>query len=622
MNIIKLGKFWLSLLVFFLIVSYNYVPTLAQNAFSNSSQLLTQQTTTEKIIATGTEVIINENRYTLPWLQWEENQQLHFGLSDTRAEAILGIELLSTDQPTIQPVHWFYYNEQLPAKFVNPYRYLDITKLAQVAKINLTIEDNRLKIDFSPAQLKKVYQPSSSSNQQIIVELDRPAFWQFSQGSKQGILKIEGQANPQLIEQFTIQKPTDSQIQEEEGELPSGTDKKPESEPLFTIENSKNQAVIIVNIPPGNNLKVTSSNPNYLFIDIQPGAMVPRQITWHPDLVLRQNYVTLPAEINTQQSDSFFVSYLTLNLKKFNLDLQPITTGNNTIIGTAPLTTTAQKTGAIVAINGGFFNRNNQLPLGAIKSKQKWLSGPILNRGAIAWDEVGNIKIGRLKLQESLTTSNGDFLPINHLNSGYIQAGISRYTPEWGLNYTTISDNEIIVLVEKDTVKEHIIAKKSGEDSITIPNNGYLLTIRNSPDLVQKLSPNTTIKLDSYTIPNEFNNYPNIIGAGPLLLLDNKIVLNGEAENFSKAFNLQKASRSGIAITRDNQLLLVAVHQRIGGAGPSLLEFAKILQNLGAVNALNLDGGSSTQIYLGGQIIDRSPATAAKVHNGIGVFLN
>ena len=43
---------------------------------------------------------------------------------------------------------------------------------------------------------------------------------------------------------------------------------------------------------------------------------------------------------------------------------------------------------------------------------------------------------------------------------------------------------------------------------------------------------------------------------------------------------------------------------------------------MGAVSALNLDGGSSTQVYLGGEIIDRSPATAARVNNGIGVFFD
>ena len=64
------------------------------------------------------------------------------------------------------------------------------------------------------------------------------------------------------------------------------------------------------------------------------------------------------------------------------------------------------------------------------------------------------------------------------------------------------------------------------------------------------------------------------------------------------------------------------VHTRVGGSGASLDEMAQIMQSLGATDALNLDGGSSTGLVLGGQLIDRSPVTAARVHNGIGVFVN
>jgi exopolysaccharide biosynthesis protein len=631
MKILKFSKFWLSLFIFFLIVSYNYLPTLAQHSFFNSSSLslISQQPTSEKIVQTGKEVFINNQVYILPWIQWKEDNNWHFGLSDTRAEGILGIELLSTNQPNIQPVHWFASYQNLPTKFINPYRYLDITEFAELNQINLNIEGDRLKIDLSPTQVKKVSETPELAGKKIIVELEKPAFWQFSQGSKQGVLKIQGQAVPALIEQFKPPHQNNSAIEEEEGDTPTGGENKSESQPLFTIENKNNQTVITINVEPSNKLRVNSSNPNLLFIDIKPNAVIEREITWNSDIFWQQKYISLPAESKSQQRDSFFVSYLTVNPKNFDLKLRPITTNNNTAIGTAPLTTTARNSDAIIAINGGFFNRNNQLPLGAIKAQEKWLSGPILNRGVIAWDEVGNTKIGRLKLQETLTTfdSNqemalGDRFVINYLNSGYVQPGISRYTPEWGSNYVTLSDNEIIIIVENEEVKEQIICQKAGEDSISIPRNGYILTLRKSENLATKLAKNTKLELDSFTIPAEFNNYPYIVGAGPVLLLDRQIVLNGEAENFSKAFNQQKASRSAIATTTDGKILLVGVHHRIGGPGPSLSELAQILQNLGAVDALNLDGGSSTQIYLGGQIIDRSPETAAKVHNGIGVFLN
>jgi exopolysaccharide biosynthesis protein len=59
--------------------------------------------------------------------------------------------------------------------------------------------------------------------------------------------------------------------------------------------------------------------------------------------------------------------------------------------------------------------------------------------------------------------------------------------------------------------------------------------------------------------------------------------------------------------------MITAVHNRAGGAGPTLAEQAKLMQAMGCVNALNLDGGSSTSLYLSGQLLDRSPSTAARV---------
>jgi hypothetical protein len=274
----------------------------------------------------------------------------------------------------------------------------------------------------------------------------------------------------------------------------------------------------------------------------------------------------------------------------------------------------------MAAINAGFFNRNNQLPLGAIKNRDNWLSSPILNRGIMAWNDVGEVNFDRLILEEVITNTKGDRFINNYINSGYVQAGVARYTDSWGTSYQTLSDNEIVVIVENNLVKDKIVGGKAGEDSITIQPKNYLLVFRSANTLAEKLAINDQITLNTGIIPANFADYPYIIGAGPLLLLNRQVVLNGEGEKFSKAFNSQKASRSAIAVDNQGRILLVAVHNRVGGLGPTLSEFAQLLQKMGAVSALNLDGGSSTQMYLGGEIVDRSPATAARVHNGIGVF--
>jgi exopolysaccharide biosynthesis protein len=100
-----------------------------------------------------------------------------------------------------------------------------------------------------------------------------------------------------------------------------------------------------------------------------------------------------------------------------------------------------------------------------------------------------------------------------------------------------------------------------------------------------------------------------------------KVVLDPKSENFSAKFSQETAVRSAIANTTTGKIIFVAVHDRAGGKGPTLSEMAQLLQQMGTVEALNLDGGSSTSLYLGGQLINRASATAARVHNAIGISL-
>jgi hypothetical protein len=572
----------------------------------------------------GEKVLIKQKIVNLPWIEWQEGNQSHIGISDVGAETILGIELLNTTESNQQPIQWFNYYQTLAAKFVNPYRYIDLTDFVEKTQIKLVVDNDLLTIDIPSVQLNKAYEIPELKGKKIIVELNRPTFFQVSQGRDQGFVTINSEANPAVLEQF---KPIEPEIlpniEEDEGDKITGRENQEQEveKPLFTVTSTDEQTLMTINLPPAHNLRVTSASPNLLFIELKPDALLERRINWSDDIDWQKKYVTVNSSANNDKKSLFLVNYLTFNLTDYNLDILPITTNQNTVVGTAPLHKTAQQLGAIAAINGGFFNRNNKLPLGALKNREKWLSSPILNRGVIAWDELGKVKMGRLELQETINIANGDRFVITYLNSGYVQPGISRYNPHWGVSYTTLSDDEIIVVVEKDRIKEQITTGKAGEDTIPIPPQGYLLTLRKVDHLADKFELDREISVQASTIPPDFAKYPYIMGAGPLLLLNRQVVLDGAAEQFSEAFNQQKASRSAIAINSEGELMFVAVHNRIGGVGPSLLELAQILKNMGAVNALNLDGGSSTQIYLGGQIIDRSAATAASVNNGIGVFL-
>ncbi|NEO85853.1 MAG: phosphodiester glycosidase family protein [Spirulina sp. SIO3F2] len=337
---------------------------------------------------------------------------------------------------------------------------------------------------------------------------------------------------------------------------------------------------------------------------------------------------TRPAGIRQQQryvalgADRFPVFSLELDLRNPQVEMRPIWSNSAQMQGTRPLAEIGPLWRAFAAINGGFFNRKNQLPLGAIRREGNWYSGPILNRGAIAWDENGTVQIGRLSLQETVLSETGQRVFISHLNSGYVQAGVARYTPEWGPSYQPLTDNETIITVQNNQVTRQEPGGLAVDPrSWPIPIDGFLLVIRARAASAAGFPVGRRVTLQSQTIPANFAQFPHILGAGPLLLQNGQVVLNAAAEKFSPAFAQQAASRSFIGQTAQGKIVLGVVHNRPDGKGPTLPELAELTQRLGLVHALNLDGGSSSSLLVNGQIVDRDPRTAARIHNGLGIYV-
>ncbi|NJM88730.1 MAG: phosphodiester glycosidase family protein [Hydrococcus sp. RU_2_2] len=571
----------------------------------------------------GQEISLNGRRFPVAWTQWNQGDSARTGIADTGAMQTLGIELLDTNKPDVQPVLWFSADSEQPisltAKFIAPYRYIDVTDLMEQAGARMQVVGNVLNIDLPQPQILNVRVGNQTWGKRLVIDLDRPIFWQVSQAPKQGAVIMEGVATPQLLTQFQpSQTATDAIPTTDEDDLGSGSPA-PKLNPntrIFSMQSDGRITKLLLDLPTAHGLQVSSlSNPNRLVVDVRADAMKPREIAWTSGIKWRQEFVSL-------NRGSFPVNLLEIDPKTPGIAIKPIISNPNVLEGTAPIVTTARSQQATAAINGGFFNRNNRLPLGAIRQDNRWLSSPILNRGAIAWNDKGQVKMGRLVLREVATTSTGNRLPISLLNSGYIQAGMARYTPEWGMNYKTLTDNETIIFVQNNRVTQQLKAGLAGKDSFAIPADGYLLTIRKNGAPASALTNGTEVSIENATMPAEFANYPHVVGAGPLLLQNGRVVLNAASEQFSKAFGQQMASRSAIATTNRGTIIIMAIHNRVGGRGATLGELAQILQKIGAVDALNLDGGSSTSLSLGGQLIDRSPVTAARVHNGIGVFIS
>ena len=93
------------------------------------------------------------------------------------------------------------------------------------------------------------------------------------------------------------------------------------------------------------------------------------------------------------------------------------------------------------------------------------------------------------------------------------------------------------------------------------------------------------------------------IGAGPQLLPKLTAIEEGFLGPGRDAIGYdQPNARSAIALTATGEVLLVMVEQRKPGGGLSLPQLARVLKDLGTVSALNLDGGTSSALWVEGQV--------------------
>lgn len=86
-----------------------------------------------------------------------------------------------------------------------------------------------------------------------------------------------------------------------------------------------------------------------------------------------------------------------------------------------------------------------------------------------------------------------------------------------------------------------------------------------------------------------------IMVSGPLLLLNQTV----EKLDTANAFNKTRHPRTAVAITKNKRVLLVTVDGRNENSkGMSLFELTKLMRWLNASDAINLDGGGSTALWI------------------------
>jgi len=300
---------------------------------------------------------------------------------------------------------------------------------------------------------------------------------------------------------------------------------------------------------------------------------------------LTKYYGGKPVRINVVEVD--------MKLAK-DLELTPALSSNQTLKSRRSISTIAKNNNAVVALNGTYFKPQTGVPLGTLMINKKMYTGPIYDRVAMGIFDNG-FDIARVQLNATVKGS-GKTIKVDNINQPrMLSTYVLAYTPEWGKTSPYAPKYGMNLLVE-----DNIITKASA-NPIEIPENGYVISGPKS--VLIPLLDKKDAKLTVNTSP-EWKNVKHIISGGPYLVKDNEVFVDMTAQKLGAIGG--RNPRSAIGYTADNNLILVAVDGREGSSiGMTLMELANFMKSIGCTNAMNLDGGGSTVMYVNGQVVNR-----------------
>lgn len=277
-----------------------------------------------------------------------------------------------------------------------------------------------------------------------------------------------------------------------------------------------------------------------------------------------------------------------------NYEVKPATASDWTLQHKTTVRTIAGRTNSIVAINGGFFKPQTGVPLGTLMIDGKIYTGPIYNRVAMGIFEDG-YDVGRVSIEGKIT-GNGHTIKIDNINQPRILSSyVLAYTRDWG-KYAPASPRYGVQL----QIEGNKILAASA-NPLSIPENGYVLV--GPKEVLGKLFGAQYVETEVGMNP-EWKNVKHIISGGPYLVKNGNVYVDTYEEKLT-AIN-GRNPRTAIGYTKDNDLILVAVDGREGSSvGMTLYELANFMKSLGCVNAINLDGGGSTVMYVDGMIVNK-----------------
>ncbi len=319
--------------------------------------------------------------------------------------------------------------------------------------------------------------------------------------------------------------------------------------------------------------------------------------------------------------------------------LNDVTKGRETI----PAMT--MRKNAVAGINGDYFPFTGD-PLNLCVIDGDYVSEPGYNRVVFGYSDTNQFLMGQPGWSGSVTMPDGRVQKLGGINRPAGPNECVLYTPAYGPELTGKSAMKVLrfsnaprsLRPDSYTLTVDSVSNMEpytiGEAEWLIAFTGSCASLLDDAILGKQITLQFSLKSadNACTSPSRAKNTTDnemwnrlrwAVGGGPWLVRDGSVYIDSVQESFKDDITEKRHPRTALGIDARGHLLMVTVDGRRDGAtGMTLAELAGYMRSLGAVNAMNLDGGGSTTMALYGGRLANTPSDSSPraVANGLLVY--
>ena len=258
----------------------------------------------------------------------------------------------------------------------------------------------------------------------------------------------------------------------------------------------------------------------------------------------------------------------------------------------------ARDTNAAAAINASYFASDGVI-LGVTKIDGTIVGTTYYDRSAFGVMPDGSFVFGTVSYSGTVKIDQIT-LPVSGVNADRGENGLIIYNRAYGRSTETNPYGLEYV------IREGRVAEINTNDS-AIPSDGYVVSVHGTA--MDAFAAAGTRVGDPTVLREEtgamWDRAVQIVGAGPRLVENGRVHVTAGEEQFPGDIRYGRAPRSAVGVTADGKIVFAVVDGRQAHShGLTLTEFAELLLKFKVQNAINLDGGGSSALYVNGDVVN------------------